>query len=151
MATFPRTQGDLVRIPLAPDLHAYGRMLAQGVAAYYGRFDADGGASPAEVVRTPVLFKVMTMSVAVTSGRWQVVGNLPLAGDLLEPVPFFRQDPLIPGSCFISIGGVERAATQAECAGLERLAVWSALQIEDRLRDAREGKPNRWVEIVKFR
>jgi hypothetical protein len=103
------------------------------------------------VVRATVLFKVMTMSVAVTSGRWQVVGNVPLSGDLLQPVAFFRQDPLVAGSCFISIGGVERIATQAECAGLERLAVWSALQIEDRLRDARAGKPNRWVEIVKFR
>ena len=48
-------------------------------------------------------------------------------------------------------GGVERTATQAECEGLERLAVWSALQIEDRLRDARAGRPNRWVEIVKIR
>jgi Immunity protein 26 len=151
MAGFPRTPGDVVRIQLAPDLHAYGRMLAQGVAAYYDRFDKDGSCPPDEVVRATVLFKVMTMSVAVTSGRWPVVGNVPLEGNLIEPAVFFRQDPRVAGSCFISVGGVERNATQAECEGLERLAVWSALQIEDRLRDARVGKPNRWVEIVKIR
>ncbi|HXN55908.1 MAG TPA: Imm26 family immunity protein [Myxococcales bacterium] len=151
MAGFPRTPGDVVRIHLAHDLYAYGRMLAQGVTAYYGRFDADGKCPPDEVVRATVLFKVMTMSVAVTSGRWPVVGNLPLSGDLLQPAVFFRQDPLVAGSFFVSVGGVERTATQAECEGLERLAVWSALQIEDRLRDARAGRPNRWVEIVKIR
>lgn len=151
MASSPRTVGDVVRIQLAPDLHAYGRVLAQGVMAYYDRFDADGRTPPDEVVRAAVLFKVMTMSVAVTSGRWQVLGNMPLSGQLLQPATFFRQDPLVAGSCFISVGGVERSATQAECEGLERLAVWSALQIEDRLRDARSGKPNQWVELVKIR
>lgn len=151
MTTSPRTVGDVVRIQLGPDLFAYGRVLAHGVVAFYGRFDADGACPPDEVVRSQVLFKVMTLSVALTSGRWQVIGNLPLAGELLQPTAFFRQDPRVPGSFFISMGGIERDATQAECEGLERLAVWSALQLEDRLRDARTGTPNKWVEIVKIR
>ncbi|GAC1348362.1 MAG: hypothetical protein NVS2B9_15360 [Myxococcales bacterium] len=151
MAAVPRNPGDVVRIPLAPDLHGYGRVLEQGVVAFYGQFDATGRCPADEVVGAKVIFKVLTMSVALTSGRWPVIGNVPLAGDLLQPAAFFRQDPGAVGALFILRGGIERAATAEECAGLERLAVWSALQVEDRLRDAHAGKPNRWVELVKIR
>lgn len=41
----------------------------------------------------------------------------------------------------------EDPATRAQCAGLERTAVWDPEHLEDRLRDHRAGRPNRWGRV----
>lgn len=42
----------------------------------------------------------------------------------------------------------EDSATRAQCAGLERSAVWDAEHVEDRLRDRRAGRLNKWAESL---
>jgi hypothetical protein len=42
----------------------------------------------------------------------------------------------------------EDTATRAACAGLERAEVWDPEHVEDRLRDHRAGRANKWVESL---
>jgi hypothetical protein len=132
------------------DLYGYARVLPNAVFAFYEsssprRIKVD------EIVTRPVLFKVPVMNSAVTSGRWKVIGNIPLCSELQTPPSFFVQDAIHKERFSISRGGKQRPATAEECVGLERLAVWSAQHIEDRLRDAHAGKPNKWVESLRMK
>ena len=61
------------------------------------------------------------------------------------------QDILDPTILKIYENGNVRAATRAECEGLEREAVWDPEHIEDRLSDYFSGKPNKWVDSLKLR
>jgi hypothetical protein len=145
-----RREGDVVEIDLGEDLHAYARVLPNATFAFY---DCIGKATKAleEILAAPILFKVPVMRRAVTSGRWRIIGSSPLSPELLEHPAFFIQDALNLAHFEISIGGKTRPASREECQGLERLAVWSANHIEDRLRDVHAGRPNKWVESLRIR
>ena len=105
----------------------------------------------------PVLFRIPVMDSAVTSGRWRVVGEIPLDDhERHRREMFFKQDAItgrlsvyaedpITGEVF------ERPAELSECASLERAAVWDATHVEDRLRDHHAGRPNTWVESLRPR
>jgi len=88
------------------------------------------------------------MNDAVSSGRWPIIGNLPLESGLEIAPKFFKQDP-INKAFSIYHRSQETPATLAECEKLERAAVWEPSHIEDRLRDYYSGVPNQWVESLK--
>jgi hypothetical protein len=145
-----RREGDVVKISLGEGLHSYARVLPHAVLAFYDCFTHEE--LPLDrILSCPVLFKVPVMDSAVKSGRWPVVGSAPLEPELLKPPAYFMQDALHPDRFSISVDGVERPATREEAHGLERLAGWSAEHIEDRLRDAHAGRPNKWVESLRLR
>jgi hypothetical protein len=81
---------------------------------------------------------------------WELLDVIPLSRDEEgQTYTSFKQDAL---SGALSLYWVapdgswgEDAATASDCAGLERAAVWSASHVEDRLRDYRAGRPNKWV------
>jgi hypothetical protein len=89
------------------------------------------------------------MDYAVKSGRWPIVGHIPLE-DRLVPPPKFIQDPLNKNSFSIYENGQIRKATREQCAGLERAAVWEPEQMEDRLRDHYTGRKNEVFEKLKM-
>ena len=92
------------------------------------------------------------MDHAVTSGRWIIVGNVPLDDTLLNPLLFFVQDIMRKDRFSIyEKGGKIRPATKEECVGLERAAVWEPSHVEDRLRDNYAGHKNKWVESLKIK
>lgn len=144
-----RHEGDVVRVPLGEGLHSYARVLPQSVFAFYDCLTR-GDLSPDGIAARPILFRVPVMFSAVKSGRWQVIGCVPLEPELLQPPAFFVQDALKQDRYSISVGGIQRPATREECLGLERLAVWSAEHIEDRLRDAYAERPNKWVDSLRL-
>ena len=146
-----RVVGDIVRIDLGDGFHTYARVLEEGLFAFYdGRVN---GELPVDrIVDLPILFQVGVMDYAVKSGRWAIIGNVPLDESLLNPPPQFMQDILRKDQFRIyEKGGKIRSATKDECVGLERVAGWEPTHVEDRLRDHYAGRKNKWVESLKIK
>ncbi|HEY0158466.1 MAG TPA: hypothetical protein VGF28_14380 [Thermoanaerobaculia bacterium] len=94
--------------------------------------------------------KRQKMNRAITSGRWKVLGHVPLDEPLQREPAFFKQDPL-SGELTLYRSGTEYPASAEECQELERAAVWDPEHVEDRLRDHFDGRSNRWVESLRAR
>jgi len=138
--------GDLVRIDLGQGYCSYGRVLDDACVAFYdSRSKVE--LKPEIILARPILFQTGVMKYALTSGRWQVLGNFHLDPSLAKPRKFFIQDPL-NGSFSIYRGGRIKPATRSECRGLECCAVWEPEHAEDRLRDHYAGRKNKWVESM---
>lgn len=141
-----RKVGDIVKVPLRDGTHTYARVLPEASFAVY---DSRGTEELAieRVVNQPVLFFVAVMHHAVKTGRWPVVGHIPLDDQLHAP-PRFIQDPLNKSNFSIYENGQIRPATRHECLGLEREAVWEPEHVEERLRDHYAGRKNKWYESL---
>jgi hypothetical protein len=150
-----RAPGRIVRINLRNDEFAYGRQLAGPLVEFYdylskGALDID----LLQLVDKPVAFRVFVMKAAFRSDGWELLGTVTLSTREFHTIhQFFKKDP-ISGALSIywedpSDGTWgERPATAAECAKLERAAVWDREHVEDRLRDHFDGKPNVWAESL---
>ena len=143
----PLQVGDIVQINLENGLYCFGRVLNEPLMAFYD-LKSEPLPDVGEIVLSPVLFKILVMNYAVTSGRWIIVGNWPLDSELMIAPKFFNQDAINKEFC-IYHKDKETLATREECEGLERAAVWDPSHVEDRLRDYYAGIPNQWVESLK--
>lgn len=143
-----RKEGDFVRIRLDNDSACFARVLADPLIAFYDMRAVD---SPTveELESLPILFKIWVMNNAITSGRWPVIGHLPLDASLRQSVNFFKQDP-ISKKVYIYRDDQEYPASKEDCNGMECAAVWSAEHVEDRLRDHYAGVANKWVESLRI-
>ncbi len=140
--------GDVIEIPLDEGT-GYARILPDPLMAFYD-VRATAPLDCAAVVAHPIAFKIWVMHSAISSGRWRIVGNLPLGPELDVAPWFFKQDAL---SKKLSLyrDGAGRPATLEECQGLERAAVWSAEHVESRLSDHLAGRPNKFVESLRLK
>ncbi len=143
-----RLAGSFIRIKLDENRHTYGRVLEGALFAFYDAVTNEE-LSPAEIKAKPILFKIWVMNRAVTTGRWEIIGNEPLEKGLLEQPYFFKKDALNPEKLSLYHEGKESPATLEQCKNLECAAVWDAEHVEDRLRDHYAGKPNKWLESMK--
>ena len=145
----------MVRIPLGEGVVGWGRQLRGGSVRveFYDRFDAEQ-VDGREVVDSEVAFTVAVMDRAFRpTSNWTLLDVVPLSQqEEAEVYRSFKQEPL-GGALSIywekpdgSWG--EDKATRAECVGLERSAVWDPEHVEDRLRDHRAGRPNKWAETL---
>ena len=91
-----------------------------------------------QLAQLPIAFMLFVMMYAVSSGRWRVVGSLPLSPELKE-CPKFRIGRAGQLSIYQELPELaplyEWPATVSECIGLETAAVWDPEHVEDRLRD----------------
>ncbi len=144
-----RKVGDILKIDLGDGTFSFGRVLPEPLVAFY---DSRSSIEPEieEILSAKIAFKIWVMNLAITSGRWAVIGSLPLEEHLKAPPMFFKQDP-VNGELTVYHLAVETPATREECEGLERAAVWSPEHVEDRLRDFYAKAPNRWVESLQLR
>ena len=145
--------GAVLRVGLDDGTHTYARMLSHSpYLAVYDARRSDDDIDVEQVVRSPVLFVVAVSAAAYRSGRWRRVGWVPPLAGAVEIPKFFMQDIFDPQQCQVvdHLGG-QRAATPPECVGLERLAVWAAEHIEERVRDHYENRPNAHLEAMKLR
>lgn len=149
-----RREGDVVQIDLGKGKYAYGRVLYDPHMAFYD-FQSSRPVSMETVISKPVAFVIAVMHEPIKTGRWPVIGNVPLEAKLTRDVRQFRQDALYPRNLSITwqVGRgpdyVEIPATFEECQGLEREAVWYDYHVEDRLRDHFAGRSCKWVEPLK--
>ena len=140
--------GDFYAIALE-GRYAFGRMVRRGELACYDLMsptilDLDA------IEKAPILFIVPVMRDCFVSPGWQLLGNRPLAGELLKPVMHFREDP-ITGFVDIDEEGEFRPYADEDLSKLERVAGWSAWHIESRLRDHFAGRPNQIVDRLKYK
>ena len=145
-----RVMGDFVKIKLDEKQHTYARVLAGPLFAFYDAL-TDKELSLEQIKARPTLFKIWVMNRAVTTSRWEIVGNAPLEKELLEEPYFFKKDALNPQKLSLYHEGKERPATLEECKNLECAAVWDAEHVEDRLRDHYAGKSNKWLESMSLK
>jgi hypothetical protein len=81
-----------------------------------------------------------------------VIGIKPLDDSLAQPILQFTQDIVDTKNCtIVDEHGSEWAVRPEECIGLERVAVWEASHVKERLLDALMCRPNRWAEALKVR
>jgi len=152
-----REPGRVVQIPLGDGFVGWGRQLRSVRVEFYDRFDAEADAEQVdshEVVGSEVAFTVAVMDRAFRrTSNWTLLEVITLSHQE-ETVVYrsFKQDP-ISGALSIywekpdGSWGEDRA-TRAQCAGLERSAVWDPEHVEDRLRDHWAGRPNKWTESL---
>jgi len=125
--------GAFLRVPIDEKYHTYGRIISEGVYAFYD-CKTDLEITDLETIeKSLVLFKVFVHNSAIRRGGWQIIGTKELPPELKEPVPFFIQEIGRPDICWIDINGVQTKATPSECIGLERFSVWEYQHIEERL------------------
>jgi hypothetical protein len=148
-----RKQGNLLRIPLEKNRHAYAQVSIEPLIVFFDAIFTEE-APLTDIPSLPVAFRICVMKYAVTSGLWPVIGHQPLKPEN-SVEPYFRKQDQITGrlslhhSSFAS-SNFERRATLAECEGLECAAVWDPAHVIDRLEDHFAGRPNKWVESLKI-
>jgi hypothetical protein len=141
-----RVIGGVLKVPLGGGWHAYAWTLPEVDFALFDlRTDAEMPVT--EVVIHPVAFRVGVNGSVYLDGRWPRIGKVAPPPEVLAPVATFTQDA-ISGRFSLYLAGDIRPATRAECAGLERCAVWAPEHVEDRLRDHFAGRPCKWVESL---
>jgi hypothetical protein len=153
-----REPGRVVRIPLGDGRCAHARQLVGGVVAFFDHVvDCADVVDIREVVTWPLAFEVSVMDLAFrASSGWDLLDVVPLSdAELARTYRSFKQDAL-NGALSIywrraddSWG--EDPATREECEGLERMAIWDAHHVEDRLRAHFDGRTDRWTESLRLR
>ncbi len=147
---FKRKEGDIILIKLSDSSFGYGRVLIDPLVAFYDLNTSQPLLDIEQITAKNILFKVWVMKHAITSGRWEVIGNKSLEDALVSSPLFFKQDILSKElSIYNLTTGQEIDASYEECKNLERAAVWEPEHVEDRLEDLFEGKSNKWVESLK--
>ena len=145
-----RKEGDIVLIKLPNNSFCYGRVLADPLLAFYNLNTSQPLLDIDQIIEKNVLFKVWVIKHAITSSRWEIIGNRNLDSNLISSSLFFKQDMLTKEfTIYDSRTGLEISAGYDECKSLERAAVWEPEHIEDRLKDFFEGNANKWVESLK--
>jgi hypothetical protein len=151
-----RKEGDVVKIDLGNGMFSYARVLYDPLMAFYD-FQSSSEIDVRDVISKPIAFVINVMHEPIKTGRWTIVGNMPLEDNLCQPVHFCRQDVLDPKKISISwmVGRgpdyVEVPATLEQCEGLERNAVWYDYHVEDRLRDHFAKRPCIWIESLRMK
>ena len=136
-------------IPLEDQEFGFARVLKPPILAFYDLRN-EAVLEVDKIVRAPIAFKLMVMDSPIKSGRWAVLGNVPLESHLQASVTFFKQDA-ISKRHYLYVEGEEELTDASECIGLERAAVWSAEHVEDRLRDYFDGVPNKWTQSLELK
>jgi hypothetical protein len=126
-------EGSVLRIALGGGASAFARVLPDSRVAIYE--PQPDGAAPSEVCGSAILWKLPVTAAALGSGRWPVVGHLPLEPELAAPVQYFAWNRLT--GQFDPAGGATGAAGSA---GWQQRRVWGAAHIEERIRDYLAGR-----------
>jgi hypothetical protein len=142
--------GTFLRIPLSDGSFGYGTTLEIPHDAFYDYRTETPDSDLDRIASKPLLFRLAVRHE--TSSSWEAIGWKALDEKLTQPIIQFKQSLGDFRQCTIfDTAGNSRRAEPQECLGLERLAVWEELGIEDRLLDTFMGRPNATVERMKVR
>lgn len=138
------TAGDVVAIPLPDGRFAFGREFESGLGIY-----DYSGASAADVpigVRR-FLFIVGVSRQDLCSGRWPKIGkDRDLPKDSIGWPRGYILDAMNGAfSEYDHKTGESRPAQRNECVGLEQVAAWGAMHVEDRIVAYMQGQPSAWL------
>ncbi|ADU92508.1 hypothetical protein KUK_1315 [Taylorella equigenitalis 14/56] len=137
-----RKPGDFFAVPLEDGEYAFGRVLKNAMAFY--DIKSNEILSIDELYKTKIIFKVWVMDNVITSGRYPIIGHIPLTEEELKPLVFAKRD-VISGRHYLYIeGGTEIPCSRDDLIGLEVAAVWSDVHIEDRLNCYFRGEESKY-------
>ena len=141
-------EGDVFAISLGDGTHGFGQVSRGGDYAF---FDLRRKELPdiAEVVRSPIAFRVPMVGDSAREGRWISLGNAPLLGALAQEASYWNQ-PVGSNQLRICRGTTFVPATAAEVGGLELMAWWYEGHVVQRLIDHFEGRQNPLAESFKI-
>jgi len=98
-----------------------------------------------------ILFSLHVSWSAITSGKWKVLDVKPLEERFKKVVPFFVQEIGNNEICWIDYNGERVKVDKSECVGLERLASWDAIHVEQRIKDHYNGVENKFLLALKLK
>ncbi|PJJ80286.1 Imm26 family immunity protein [Mucilaginibacter auburnensis] len=134
--------GGIVKIQFDTLFHTYGRILNYGdVALYDKKADKDIN-DLEEIIRSPIIYKMIVNIGAIERGRWPIIGIIPLEKEL-QNSKYYLEEIGHPDLCKIKTNGnTIYNRPKEEAAGLEVGAIWDALHVEEFLRDHYAGREN---------
>jgi hypothetical protein len=143
--------GDVLRVDLDRDWHTYARILTRPTKiAFYDHRVRAPEKNLIAIVNEPVLF-VLAVNDRVKKGCWPKIGHLPLE-TIPVPIPDQFMQDISSGACkIIDKAFNTRAVKPEECVGLERVAVWDPVHVEERIRDHYARRPNAQADNMKVK
>jgi hypothetical protein len=145
--------GDIVKIPFDKGWHTYARRVKGFLIAVYDCRSENEIENMDVIISKPTLFFTYVYKYAFKrNGKWQKVGRVLLReGELLPPDQFIQDIANSQDCVLLSFNGRRKKVTPIDCIGLERASVWTPEQVEMRLKDFYDEKPNIYVERARVR
>jgi hypothetical protein len=140
-------EGDVFQIDLGNGHHAFGIVAAGKDHAFFDIF-TEVVPSLKEITSARVAFRLWGPADALGSGRWKIIGNIPLTGRLAERAAY-RNQPVGSNQVYLYRAGVLTPAELGEVKDLELTAWWNADSVEQRLKDHFAGRTNPTAERFK--
>jgi len=140
--------GGIIKIVFDEPYHTYGRILNYGDIALYD-FKTDRDITDLnEIVRHPIIYKLIVNEGGVKYGKWPIIGFLPLE-DNLKNSKYYLEEIGRPDLCkIIENGVITYNLPKEEGIGLEVGAVWDPLHVEEFLRDYYAGRENISLKLI---
>jgi hypothetical protein len=142
--------GAFVRVPVDETYHTYARIVNKLIYAFYDFKTTSETPDLESVENADVLFKLIVNESAINSLGWKIIGVKELPENLKLPVSFFKQEIGNHNDCSIITDDHIKKVDPTECAGLERLAVWNHIHVEQRLKDYYNGVLNAYTHALRL-
>lgn len=141
-----------MQIPRAGGKRSFGWVLKEPLVAYFDyEMERESGGID-DLIDAGIAFRLWTAMFAIEKCLWPVIDSRSPPSSLLDGPWFFKTDPISGEITKTLMGGMDEvSATPEECVVLERAAVWDPEHVIDRLDDHFAGRPNKWVESLKFK
>ena len=140
--------GSIVKIKFDDAFHTYGRVLNYGdIALYDLRVDHDI-TDLYEIIKRPIVYKMIVNEGGVKYGRWPIVGALPLEEKLHSSRYYLEEIGRNDVCKLIENGKITFNVPKEKCIGLEVGAVWDPIQVEEFLRDYFAGRENISLKMI---
>lgn len=140
--------GGIVKINFDDSYHTYGRILNyHDVALYDCKTDQDV-TDLNEIVKHPIIYKMIVNEGGVKYGRWPIIGIIPLEKEL-QNSKYYLEEIGRPDLCkIIENGNIRYNVPKEEGIGLEVGAVWDPMHVEEFLRDHYAGRENTSLKLI---
>ena len=133
---------NVYEVDLGDQSVAFARLLNRYKCEFFNWFQPSGGAVP-DLNSLKPAFSISIGSSVFTSPNWKFIGRQPCKNPR-PPIRFFKRDIVTKAITIVDENWEnEVEAREADVTDLERAANWGAIHIENRLRDLRDGKPNK--------
>jgi len=140
--------GGIVKINFDEPYHTYGRILNYGDVALYNYKTDQEITDLNEIVKRPIIYKMIVNEGGVKYGRWPIIGVVPLEKEL-QNSKYYLEEIGRPDLCkIIENGNIKYNVPKDEGVGLEVGAVWDPMQVEEFLRDYYAGRENVSLKLI---
>lgn len=133
------------------DYYVFGRIIEDYIFVFFDFQSSKEDIDLDMLLEKNILFSIHVGWAAITSKRWKVLAIKSLEEKFRIATPFFVQEMGNDDLCWIDYNGKRNQVTKSECFGLERLATWNAIHVEQRIRDHYDGKSNMYLLGLKLR